>query len=111
MLAHLLPRAVLLEIEPALIEMGELAGAELYHLQISDRKLEPTLTQWDAWGNRIDRVEVTPLWRSAERIAAWWASATSSTLSWAATASRPRSYAAPSAVSPRFSRYAVKASE
>jgi len=28
------------------------------------------LTQWDAWGNRIDRIEVSPLWRRAERIAA-----------------------------------------
>ena len=26
--------------------------------------------QWDAWGNRVDRIEVTPLWRKAERIAA-----------------------------------------
>src|SRR5688572_15197299 len=70
LLAHLLPREVLHEIEPALIRMGELACAELYRLQLSDRDVEPTLTQWDAWGNRIDRVELTALWRAAERIAA-----------------------------------------
>ena len=38
--------------------------------QLADRKSEPTLTQWDAWGNRVDRIELTPLWREAERIAA-----------------------------------------
>ena len=30
-----------------------------------DRPNEPVLTQWDAWGNRIDRIEVSPLWREA----------------------------------------------
>ena len=50
--------------------MGELAGGELYRQQLADRENEPRLTQWDAWGNRIDRIEVTPLWRKAERIAA-----------------------------------------
>ncbi|HEV2835007.1 MAG TPA: acyl-CoA dehydrogenase family protein, partial [Pyrinomonadaceae bacterium] len=30
---------------------------------------EPRLTQWDAWGNRVDRIELTPLWQRAERIA------------------------------------------
>jgi alkylation response protein AidB-like acyl-CoA dehydrogenase len=49
--------------------MGELAGGELYQLQLADRLNEPSLTQWDAWGNRIDRIELTPLWLRAERIA------------------------------------------
>ena len=35
-----------------------------------DRLNEPTLMQWDAWGNRIDRIEVTPLWQRAAQIAA-----------------------------------------
>src|SRR5205823_3742140 len=30
---------------------------------------EPRLTQWDAWGRRVDEVEVTPLWREAARLA------------------------------------------
>jgi alkylation response protein AidB-like acyl-CoA dehydrogenase len=50
--------------------MGELAGGELYAMQLADRLNEPVLTQWDAWGERIDRVEVTPLWRRAEGLAA-----------------------------------------
>lgn len=69
-LARALPADVRTEIEPGLAAMGELAGGELYRFQLADRENEPVLTQWDAWGNRIDRVEVTPLWREAERIAA-----------------------------------------
>ncbi|MBM3357841.1 MAG: acyl-CoA dehydrogenase [Betaproteobacteria bacterium] len=65
-----LPRDVLAEIEPELASMGGLAGGELYRLQLADRKNEPVLTRWDAWGNRVDRIEVTRLWREAERIAA-----------------------------------------
>ena len=69
-LARSVPADVLREIKPTLVEMGRLAGGELYQRQLADRPNEPTLTQWDAWGNRIDRIELTPLWRVAERIAA-----------------------------------------
>ncbi|GFE86193.1 acyl-CoA dehydrogenase family protein [Steroidobacter agaridevorans] len=65
-----LPAGMLAQIEPSLSELGELAGGELYRLQLQDRLNEPTLTQWDAWGNRIDRIEVSPLWRRAAEIAA-----------------------------------------
>src|SRR5437868_14733187 len=68
-LARVFPAEILQEIEPSLIEMGRLAGGELYELQLIDRLNEPRLTQWDAWGNRIDKIELTPLWRIAERIA------------------------------------------
>ena len=57
-------------VEDALRELGELAGGELYHMQLADRPNEPRLTQWDAWGNRIDEIELSPLWRRAERLAA-----------------------------------------
>ncbi len=69
-LKRVLPPEVLAEIEPSLREMGALAGGELYQMQLADRLNEPTLTQWDAWGNRIDHIEVTPLWKRAERLAA-----------------------------------------
>ena len=69
-LGRTLPPEVLSEIEPELLAMGELAGGELYRMQLADRENEPVLTQWDAWGNRIDRIEVSPLWREAERISA-----------------------------------------
>jgi alkylation response protein AidB-like acyl-CoA dehydrogenase len=69
-LARTLPPEMLREIEPSLIEMGRLAGGELYRMQLADRLAEPVLTQWDAWGNRIDQIELTPLWRVAARLAA-----------------------------------------
>jgi acyl-CoA dehydrogenase len=57
-------------VEAELAEMGELAGGELYRLQQADRLNEPRLTQWDPWGNRIDAIEVSPLWQRCQRIAA-----------------------------------------
>jgi acyl-CoA dehydrogenase len=69
-LARVLPPEVLEEIEPSLLELGRLAGGELYRMQLADRLNEPVLTQWDAWGNRVDRIELSPLWRLAERVAA-----------------------------------------
>ncbi|OGA14569.1 MAG: acyl-CoA dehydrogenase [Betaproteobacteria bacterium RIFCSPHIGHO2_12_FULL_69_13] len=55
---------------PALERMGAAAGGELYAQQLAERSLEPVLEQWDAWGNRVDRIAVTPLWRRAEELAA-----------------------------------------
>lgn len=69
-LARALPPLMLSEIEPSLAELGEMAGGSLYRMQLADRLNEPTLTQWDAWGERIDLIEVSPLWRVAERVAA-----------------------------------------
>ena len=69
-LARVLPAGMLAAIERELAELGELAGGELYRLQITDRLNEPVHTPWDAWGNRIDHIEVSPLWKKAERLAA-----------------------------------------
>lgn len=69
-LARVLPPEVRNAIEPSLDAMGELAGGRLYELQLADRLNEPSLVQWDAWGRRVDRIEVSPLWKEAARIAA-----------------------------------------
>jgi acyl-CoA dehydrogenase len=69
-LRRVLPQSVLAEIEQEFDDMGERAGGELYRMQLADRLNEPALTQWDAWGNRIDEVELTPLWRHAAPLAA-----------------------------------------
>ena len=69
-LRRTLPPDVLAAVEPTLRELGELAGGELYELQLADRLNEPVLTQWDAWGERIDRIEVTAVWQRAARLAA-----------------------------------------
>ena len=39
-------------------------------MSLADRDNEPVLTQWDAWGQRVDRIEVSPLWREAHVLAA-----------------------------------------
>ncbi|MBK8931610.1 MAG: acyl-CoA dehydrogenase family protein [Chloroflexi bacterium] len=69
-LRRVLPQEIHREIEPALRELGDLSGGELYRMQLADLPNEPILTQWDAWGNRIDQIEITPLWRRAEKLAA-----------------------------------------
>ena len=67
-LARKLPEDVRKEIEPSLTEMGELAGGVLNDLFEQDRQSEPKLVQWDAWGKRVDRIEVTPLWKEVAKI-------------------------------------------
>lgn len=69
-LRRALPADVHAAIKSELAAMGALAGGELYRQQLAERAIEPALVQWDAWGKRVDRIEVTPLWRRAERIAA-----------------------------------------
>lgn len=69
-LRRVLPADVHAAVETELRELGALAGGELYEQQLADRLNEPRLTRWDAWGNRIDEITLTPLWRRAERIAA-----------------------------------------
>jgi acyl-CoA dehydrogenase len=68
-LAGALPPDVLANVTEELRELGDLAGDKLYRMQLEDRLNEPVLTQWDAWGQRIDHIEVTPLWKEAARIA------------------------------------------
>ncbi len=69
-LQRALPPEVLAAIEPELKEMGNMAGGPLYAFQLADRLNEPRHAPWDAWGNRIDQIEVSPLWRAAEQLAA-----------------------------------------
>jgi alkylation response protein AidB-like acyl-CoA dehydrogenase len=57
------------EVADELRALGALT-VEYYAKQLADRGNEPVLTQWDAWGQRIDRIEVSPLWREAQVVAA-----------------------------------------
>jgi alkylation response protein AidB-like acyl-CoA dehydrogenase len=69
-LARTMPEDLRRELEPELRELGQLSGGRLYELQLADRLNEPVLTQWDAWGHRVDNIEVTPLWKEAQILAA-----------------------------------------
>jgi len=69
-LRRILPADVLADKEDELRRLGELAGGELYDLFLQDLGNEPTLTRWGAWGDRVDRIEVTGVWKCAEQVAA-----------------------------------------
>jgi alkylation response protein AidB-like acyl-CoA dehydrogenase len=69
-LERVLPEEMRREIMPELGRLGELAGGPLYRQSVAERLDEPELVQWDAWGNRIDHIEITPLWKRAAVIAA-----------------------------------------
>ncbi len=69
-LRHTFPEDVLARIEGELTELGELAGGEMRRASIEQRLDEPRLTPWNAWGKRVDEIEVSPLWKRAARLAA-----------------------------------------
>jgi acyl-CoA dehydrogenase len=69
-LSRYIPAETLESIAPELEAMGTLAGDELYQMQLADRLNEPVHTPYSPWGERIDHIEVSPLWQRAERIAA-----------------------------------------
>ena len=65
-----LPPDVRAAVLPELEAMGEIAGGPLQALSIADRKSEPVHTPFDPWGRRVDRIELTPLWKEAATVAA-----------------------------------------
>ena len=69
-LVRSLPAEVVTAIAPELGALGALSGGHFYQLSLADRLNEPTLTQWDAWGHRVDRIDVSPLWKQAAVLAA-----------------------------------------
>ncbi len=62
-LERLLPAEVLAEVEPELDGMGSAAAGELARLADEAEASPPRLVQYDPWGRRVDRVEVSPAWR------------------------------------------------
>ena len=64
-----LPADVYRTLEPELRELGEWA-AQMQAVVHADREREPVLTQWSPWGERIDHIELTEVWKRAEPKAA-----------------------------------------
>lgn len=69
-LERTIPEPLRKRFEPEYRELGELNGGELYRLSLADLHNEPVHTMWDPWGNRIDDVEVTEVWKRAQVICA-----------------------------------------
>src|SRR5919197_5698014 len=57
-------------LEPELRHLGDLAAGKLLEMQAADRLSEPRHVPFDAWGRRVDRIELTPLWKEAAALAA-----------------------------------------
>jgi alkylation response protein AidB-like acyl-CoA dehydrogenase len=69
-LARNVAKDALAAMEPQLSRCGDLASGPIWQTLMADPDAVPELTQWDAWGKRIDHVELTPLWKEMARIAA-----------------------------------------
>jgi acyl-CoA dehydrogenase len=61
-LERLLPADVLAEATPELDAMGAAAAGELARLAELAEAAPPRLVQFDAWGRRVDRIEVSAAW-------------------------------------------------
>jgi len=57
-------------LESELRHLGDLAVTRLLELQQADRSCEPRHVPYDAWGRRVDRIELTPLWKEAALLSA-----------------------------------------
>ena len=68
-LARVLPEAQRRAAEPDFIALADYAQ-RAYARQTSTVATEPVLTQWDVWGHRVDRIELTETWREGPAIAA-----------------------------------------
>jgi len=68
-LRRTLAPATLAAIESDLLALGGNA-ADAWRSVRDRRPEEPSLQQWDVWGNRVDRIELTRAWRTAQPIAA-----------------------------------------
>ncbi|MCS6808196.1 MAG: acyl-CoA dehydrogenase family protein [Bacteroidota bacterium] len=65
-----LPHDIFIDVEPSLHAMGAAASETLYRLQQEHRLFTPHHIPFDAWGNRIDHIVVSPFWKYCEQFAA-----------------------------------------
>jgi alkylation response protein AidB-like acyl-CoA dehydrogenase len=69
-IARKVPGDARAKVEGELREVGAIAGGPLYKRALEEGRDEPKVIAWDAWGHRVDRIEVSSLWKEAARIAA-----------------------------------------
>ena len=67
MLARALPPARRAALDPDLQALGDYAQMAWQRASRTTRR-KPVLTQWDAWGNRVDRIELTEAWLEGPHI-------------------------------------------
>ena len=69
-LRRMVPRDVEQSIAPSLASMGDRAAGPLADLAHQHRLDEPRHVPFDAWGNRVDHIEVNAAWKQLARVAA-----------------------------------------
>ncbi|MGH7717479.1 MAG: acyl-CoA dehydrogenase family protein [Gemmatimonadaceae bacterium] len=70
LLRRLLPPAVLAQIEDDLTRLGERAVTDILAAGRQAEDQPPRHVPYDAWGQRVDRIETAHAWRALDRIAA-----------------------------------------
>jgi alkylation response protein AidB-like acyl-CoA dehydrogenase len=65
-----LPEEVMKEITPDLMQLGKRTATEFIEWAADAERNEPYLIQFDAWGNRIDKIVVSQGWLNLEKVAA-----------------------------------------
>jgi alkylation response protein AidB-like acyl-CoA dehydrogenase len=68
-LARVLPEPLRRDAEASFVALGDYA-LHAYARQTTTPPREPVLTNWDVWGRRVDRIELTDTWREGPAIAA-----------------------------------------
>lgn len=58
-----LPHALFEHFHGQAHELGQIIADELYPQQLAERLVEPRHIPFDAWGRRVDHIELTPLWQ------------------------------------------------
>jgi len=64
------PTAVLQDIGPGLDALGRRAAGEMQELTAAAEAQPPQHVPYDAWGRRVDHIEVSDAWKALHRIAA-----------------------------------------
>jgi alkylation response protein AidB-like acyl-CoA dehydrogenase len=64
-----LPEPLRRDAEASFVALGDYA-LHAYARQTTTPPREPVLTNWDVWGRRVDRIELTDTWREGPAIAA-----------------------------------------
>lgn len=65
-----LPHALFEHFHEEAYDLGQIIADELYPQQLAERLIEPRHIPFDAWGRRIDSIELTPLWQRMPALAA-----------------------------------------
>ncbi len=70
LLIRLLPPESMRAVDAELRQLGERAASDILALGDAAEATPPRHAPFDAWGNRVDRLEVSEAWQQLERIAA-----------------------------------------